>query len=202
MKKILLLAAAVMVSSGAFAQNFEWGIKAGLNLGSLTNMDMEDSNMMRAGLNAGLFGEYVINDFIGIQAELLYSMQGKGFKDGSNKMIFKLDYINLPVLAKLYILEGLSVDLGPQFGYMVSDKCKVETDGASVTIDMNKVEELGEVEIKKFDVSVGMGLSYKTRFGLDVFARYNLGLNTWIKANGSDEKSKNGVIQVGAGYRF
>ena len=205
MKKIILVALAAIVSTGAFAQKFEWGVKAGLNLAKIT--DSGDEAKMRTGLAAGVFGEYVINDLFGIQAELLYSMQGLMFKESEGditiKDVLKGDYINLPILAKFYVLEGLSVDVGPQFGYMVSLKNTLsgipaefedEDEGmVNGTTDLYK-----EDGVKKFDISVGMGLTYKLNFGLDVFARYNLGLT---KVSEGD-KSKNSVIQVGVGYRF
>lgn len=191
MKKIILLAAAVLLSTGAFAQQrgFQWGIKAGLNLATQTKVD---DAKFRPGLVAGAFGEYVINDFFGIQGELLYSMMGAKGKIEGVTVTDKTDYITLPILAKLYILEGLSVDIGPQFGYMISAKAKGAAGDNSAT--RNYYDDVD----KKFDVSAAMGLSYKLNFGLDVFARYNLGLTKL--ADGAD--SKNSVIQVGLGYRF
>lgn len=184
MKKIILAVSIALLSTGAFAQGgFQWGVKAGLNLATITNVD---DAKFRPGLNAGVFGEYVINEFVGIQAELLYSMQGYKFDGTSGKTTAKFDYINLPILAKLYVLENLSVDLGPQFGYMVN-----EERGDMIT-------PANYSAAKDFDVSFAMGASYKLNFGLDVFARYNLGL-TKINETG---KAKNSVIQVGVGYRF
>lgn len=184
MKKLFFAAAAILLSTGAFAQSgIQWGVKAGLNLANVTNVT---DSKFRPGLNAGVFGEYVINDLFGVQAELLYSMQGYKIDLLGENNTAKMDYINLPILAKLYVLEGLSVDLGPQFGYMISAK-------------INDTDVYDDLD-KKFDVSFGMGLTYKLNFGLDVFARYNLGL-TKI-SNDNDDKTKNSVIQVGLGYRF
>ncbi len=184
MKKIILVALAAIVSTGAFAQKFEWGVKAGLNLAKQT--DVTDSKF-RAGFTAGAFGEYVINDYFGVQGELLYSQMGYKNEAGDIKNTFKSDYIVLPILAKFYVLEGLSVEVGPQFGYMISAKDK---QGDNDAVDLyDRVD-------KKFDVAAAMGLSYKINFGLDVFARYNLGLTKL------DADNKNGVISVGVGYRF
>ena len=189
MKKIILVVSAVLLSTGAFAQQrgFEWGVKAGLNLANWTKTD---DAKFRPGLVAGVFGEYVINDFLGVQGELLYSMQGFKVKEDGETATNINDYLVLPILAKFYILEGLSVDIGPQFGYMLSAKVKYDGDSESY---------YDEDGLKKFDVSVGMGLSYKLNFGLDVFARYNLGLT---KIGDGDSKVKNSVINIGVGYRF
>ncbi|MCL2561680.1 MAG: PorT family protein [Rikenellaceae bacterium] len=198
MKKILLVVvAALFVSTSAFAQrktcSFEWGVKAGFNLSNIT--EQSEAKFLPS-FAAGLFGEYVINDFLGVQAELLYALEGYKVDEVEVKGDDKRGYIQLPIFAKLYILEGLSIDIGPRFGYAVSAKMSFDVDA----------EDFGEfsgsyydmAEFNKFDAAAVLGASYKFRFGLDVFARYNLGLTKiW---DGAD--SKNQSILVGLGYRF
>jgi len=192
MKKLIILAALIIMSASVFAQGIEWGAKAGLNMATETHTrSLKGSNVkMRPGLFAGVFGEYVISDYFGIQGELLYSMMGIKVKnldfggDKTDYVTYKTDYIVLPVLAKLYVAEKLSLDLGPQFGYMISAKA----DGTSYYDYVDK----------KFDVSFGMGLSYRLSSKFDISGRYNLGLTKL--AEHSD--NKNSVIQFGIGYRF
>jgi predicted porin len=216
MKKLFFVVAAALVSTGAFAQNFSYGVKAGLNLSDVSkyNDDAEGADKgMRMGFHAGLVGEYQVNDFWGLQAELLYSQQGTKFtaKVGDGKMVTKLDYVNLPVMAKLYLYEGLSLEVGPQFGYLMSAKEKIS--GFPAESEMNgevnllDEKEVGEKDLlKRMDVSAAVGLSYKFAFGLDVSARYNLGLTKVSdKMYDNNEKKispKNNVVMVGLGYRF
>ena len=192
MRKLLFVLSALLISTGVFAQSFEWGAKSGLNLSTVTNTD---GAKMRPGLHIGVFGEYGINDFLGIQGELLYSMMGtKGATMGGAIEItptYKTDYVVLPILAKVYLTEKFSLDIGPQFGYMVSAKLKL-SDGSNPGYDLYKNID------NKFDLSVGMGLSYKLPYNIGVSARYNLGL-TEINEGA---KPKNGVIQFGISYRF
>lgn len=185
MKKIILAAAAlVMCISGASAQGFDWGIKAGLNLATLTKVD---DAKMKPSMYAGVFANFmVIDDLLDIQPEVLYSRQG--YKDGD--FYARLNYLNIPVLAKLHILNKLTLDLGPQFGIMLNAKGKEKIDGNTVKGDLDG--------LKNFDVSFAMGLTYRIISMLDVSARYNLGL-TKVNDMG-DEKAKNSVIQVGVGY--
>ncbi len=181
MKKIILIAALFTVSaSAAFSQNIEWGAKAGLNLSTVTKVD---DSKMRAGFYAGVMAEHVINDFWGIQGELLFSQMGTKY-DGTD-IAEKNSYIVLPVLAKLYVAPLLSIDLGPQFGYMIS----AQYDDHNVYKDVDN----------KFDVSFAMGLSYKIGGRFDITGRYNLGLT---KVGEGDESGKNSVLQFGVGYRF
>lgn len=182
MKKITLLIAALALSMGAFAQDWEFGAKAGINLAKNTKTTGENR---RTGFYAGVFAEKVISDYFGVQGELLYSQAGSKAKGSGVSVLLKTNYLALPILAKIYVAPNLSVDLGPQFGYMVSGKLD------KLVIYKN---------LKKFDVSWAAGLSYKISGRYDLSARYNFGLTKVSKD--STVKSKNSVISFGVGYRF
>ncbi len=114
----------------------------------------------------------------------------EGFFSGTAKV----DYINVPLMAKFYVGEGgFSVEAGPQVGFLLS--AKVEYDGGE-----EDVKDL----LKSTDFGVNLGLGYKMENGLNFGARYNLGLSN---ANDSDDldggaEYKNSVIQVSVGYFF
>ena len=193
MKKIILLAAvAVMAAVGANAQSFEWGAKAGVNMARQT-VFVEPAGLGggmktkgRTGLYAGVFAERVFGKRLGLQGELLYMQLGMSGKTGSHTYGTKTDYLVLPVLAKVYVWRGLSVEAGPQFGYMLS----ANGVGGSKNDDFNY--------LKKFDMSVAAGLSYKIAGRYDISARYNVGLTKL--SDHSD--AKNASISLGLGYRF
>lgn len=184
MKKIILLALALSLSFGAFAQ-FSWGVKAGLNITSITGDDVDAKS--KVGFNAGAFAEYSINDWFAISPELLYSAQGcKGDVDEAD-VALRFNYINIPILAKFYVLEKLSVETGPQLGFVVSAKAKADDVTAKMDSDF----------YNSFDFSWAVGATYN--FG-KVFAnaRYNFGLTDVVK----EATNKNSVFQIGVGYRF
>jgi hypothetical protein len=206
MKRLLLLTATLFVATGAFAQNFQWGIKAGVNIANVTNSDnMAD---FKPALYAGLFTEFILGKHIGIQPELVYSQQGfmtttdlsgtgmGGVVDAK----YRMNYLNLPILVKLYVVKYLSIDFGPQFGYSLSRN--VVIDGRTIELDeaMDAANEILGTNYKfnDFDVSFAVGLSYKIEGKFDISARYNIGLNDYVKG----DPSKHSVIQVGFGYRF
>ena len=60
-------------------------------------------------------------DKVGIQADLLYSQQGAEFDAGE----FDLSYVNIPVVLKYYLVQGLNIQAGPQFGFVVDDKISI-----------------------------------------------------------------------------
>ncbi len=194
MKKLILVVAAALVSTGAFAQDnsrgMEWGVKAGLNLAKMSKVS---DSKMRAGFYLGAFGEYGFGETFGVQAELLYSQMGVKTGKGDNTTTIKADYLSLPILAKLYLVHGLSLDLGPQFSYLISAKSRQEVGGHKTTYNWYKDEDTN-----KFDIGFAMGLSYRITTQFDVSARYNLGLTETVK----DSKMKNNVFALGVGYRF
>lgn len=192
MKKVILLAAVLAMSASAAFSQASFGLKGGLNLANLTNNDGEAD--MKASVYAGGFMEFRINDFFAISPELIYSRQGFHMEESGTKMNLRLNYLNLPILAKFYVTERLSVDVGPQVGCLLNTKLWMKSGGETATVDPNDYWELDE---NSLDVSFAIGLTYN--FGnIFVQGRYNLGLTEYAK----DADSKNSVIQFGVGYRF
>lgn len=191
MKKLILTVAALTVSTCAFAQ-LNLGIKGGLNFSNIrdTHTDFKTS------IYIGAFSEFHLNDFLSFQPELIYSRQGGFDKIGGIKYWERLNYLNIPLMAKFYVFEDrLSIDTGPQFGFMLNGRLKAK-DGSTVILT-----KIPSSERKTFDVSWGFGVSYKLSYRFDVSCRYNLGLTKCLDSIGN-HKPKNGVIQLGAGLRL
>lgn len=154
---------------------------------------------MLTGFYVGAVAEIKFNDKFSVQPELVYSAQGvkqeynETFAGMTINETFtsKFDYINIPIMAKYYVYEGLSVELGPQFGFLV----KAETKVGGEKVDVKD-------STKSFDFGVGAGLAYDLANGFFANARYNFGLTDVAKNNESNDTFKNGVIQVGVGYKF
>lgn len=190
MKKILLMAEWMLASVASYAQQavgtFTLQPKIGMNVASLTKCDGCDP---RIGLAAGVEAEYQATDIFSVSAGLIYSMQGNKAKEEGVTLTTKLDYINIPILANVYVTKGLAVKLGVQPAFNVSDKQKLSGGKASV--------EAEDVGAESFDFSIPVGLSYE--YNNVVFdARYNFGVTNI--ADGGD--SKNSVFQFTLGYKF
>lgn len=190
MKKILLMAVVMLASVASYAQQavgtFTLQPKIGMNVASLTKCDGCDP---RIGLAAGVEAEYQATDIFSVSAGLIYSMQGNKAKEEGVKLTTKLDYINIPILANVYVTKGLAVKLGVQPAFNVSDKQKLSGGKASV--------EAEDVGAESFDFSIPVGLSYEFN-NVVIDARYNFGVTNI--ADGGD--SKNSVFQFTLGYKF
>lgn len=189
MKKLILMAVMALATVSSFAQHavgtFTIQPKVGLNLANVTKGDGD----IRVGAVAGAEFEYQISDIFSLSAGALYSMQGcKGEVEGYDATV-KLDYLNIPILANVYVAKGLAVKLGIQPGFNVTSKASVEKSGTKVTTDLDGIESV--------DFSIPIGLSYEiNNFVID--GRYNLGVSKIM--DGSD--SKNSVFQFTLGYKF
>lgn len=197
MKKILVVAALMLSSVSTFAQHavgsFNLQPKVGVSIANLTELKDTDP---RVGVVAGVEGEYQASDIISVSAGVLYSMQGSKYEyellNQKYKSTNKLDYINVPIMANVYVTKGLAVKLGVQPGFNVSSSNKQEVNtfagSGSSTFD---------VKAKSVDFSIPVGLSYEyNNFQLD--ARYNWCLTKAFE-NG---KAKNSVFQITLGYKF
>ena len=189
MKKILVVAALMLSSVSTFAQHavgsFNLQPKVGVSIANLTEIKGTDP---RVGVVAGVEGEYQASDIISVSAGVLYSMQGaKGNIGNSNDATNRLDYINVPIMANVYVVKGLAVKLGVQPGFNVSNKIKKN--------NLNAVDN--SIKAQSVDVSIPVGLSYEySNFQLD--ARYNWGVSKALKWS----DAKNSVFQITLGYKF
>lgn len=165
------------------AQDFKFGAKAGINFANDTgDGEFNTGSKAKAGLHLGGVAQMGITEKFAVQGELLYSMQG--FKD---EVTHKLDYINIPLLVNYFIIDGLSLQAGPQFGFNVHDSYK-EGDG-----------EEGSLDAKGFDFGAALGAQYEFPAGLFVQGRYYIGVTDFIDY---DTPSKNAVVSLSLGYFF
>ena len=189
MKKLLVMAAVMLASVAAYAQHavgsFTLQPKVGMNIANLTDADDADA---RIGFVGGLETEYQATDIFSLSAGVLYSMQGCKYDNDKVKTTSKLDYINIPIMANVYVAKGLAVKLGVQPAFNVNSEVKVSGGKYSTSAD---------VDAKSFDFSIPVGISYENS-NVVLDARYNWGLTK--VADGSD--SKNSVFQITLGYKF
>ena len=180
MKKLLVMAAMMLSSVGAFAQYSAGDVtvqpKVGLNVASVTT----DGADYKAGFVGGAELEYHVSPLIGISGGLLYSNQGFKVSEDHVSATWSPGYLNIPVLANFYVAEGLALKAGVQPGFMVAKD------------DANDA-------VKTFDLSIPVGISYEyMNFCLD--ARYNIGCTKVWDVDNVD--GNNSVFQITLGYKF
>ncbi len=189
---IALLALLVVGSGMTFAQEKRWsfGPKVGANITSISNIDAQS---WRGGVNVGAFAMYRYNDYLGFQADALFSMMGTDFKEGAN---LRLNYISIPILAKLYLYKTLNLELGPQIGFNVFDQYNVGDNTSITDHDMYNTMDVGFVAGLGYEFNL-IGLNFMTE------ARYVAGFTNPIKSEYNNGKnSKNQMVQLSLGLIF
>lgn len=193
MKKVLLMAVALMATMSVSAQQMFIKPMVGATLSTLTKVD---DSKMRFGIVGGAEFGYQIAEPFAVTAGVLVAMQGVNGKDTDvlKDMSTSLTYLNIPILANYYIVPGLAIKAGIQPGFLLSQKSKYSWKSGTTWIDEENTSTSG---MKKVDISIPLGLSYEiSDFVID--ARYNLGLTK--VADESD--SKNSVIMLTVGYKI
>ena len=202
MKKIILTAVAVFGFAFANAQEVKFGVKGGLNIANVSG-DVE-GNKSRIGYLVGGFAEIKISEKFSIQPELLYSAQGVNFKEEGIGFSYEgkqnNGYLNIPVMAKVYVTPKVSIEVGPQIGFLLNSKSKVEgTEDGDVIFSG---EEDTKDDFESTDFGLNFGLGYDLTEKLSIGGRYNLGLSNILKDAEEGEKVKNSVFSFSLGYKF
>ena len=175
------------VSTAKSQEYVNFGAKGGINFANMSETNFGD-NKIRRGLHLGLLAEVYLANKLSIQPEVLYSSQGMRANPnddvvGSTIEEFKFDYIQIPVLGKLYLTTALSLEAGPSFNFLINEKI------GSINYDSGSSFELGGA----------FGISYKIGNGLFGSARYLQGITNAYKKE-YRRHSKNTGFQLGVGF--
>jgi hypothetical protein len=183
MKKTLL-AVAILLSVGTYAQKFQLGAKAGVNISNFTGGDF-DAVKKKAliGFHGGLYLRFSFLKF-SIQPEMMISTQGATIDSVSGGSYdWKVTYATIPVMLQYKFSGGFFVEGGPQVAFKISDNIEDES--------------IGEFA-KNLDLSLAAGLGYRGKKGFGIGGRYTVGISRvgdFQPSSGIDPDFKNGVIQ-------
>lgn len=182
-----------------------------------TNPGTGDKSKWHAGFLVGLDAEYRASDLLGVSLGAYYSRQGLRYPDfqiaepdqanaygGYKHFDIDFNYIQVPLLAKVYLVPQFAVQAGVQVGFACGDgKSKyeythmVKEPNGSITYNETMSQE-GSYK-SKTDVSIPIGVTYEY-MNVVLDARYNIGL---VKVGEGDMAGyKNKALTISVGYRF
>ncbi|WP_298554871.1 porin family protein [uncultured Algibacter sp.] len=211
---IVILSLVLTVNS----QDIKFGAKGGINFASASG-DIKSTGS-RTALHFGGMAEIPLSTEFYLQPELLFSSQGYKVANGTGT----LNYLNLPIIGKYYVNEELSIEAGPQIGYLLSATIQVDnintggntntpTTGSSEratnakssnanssAVSNNAIEQDISNFFNSTDISFGIGAGYKLENGINISARYNFGLSNI--SSDSSENVKNSLFMLSVGYFF
>ncbi len=151
------------------AQNFEGSLLGGLNATQVSGDEL--GGFDKLSFFGGVGVEYPFNDQWGIEAEMLYSRKGSqvGNQDDFNQSNLlweklKVNYVEVPFLAKYHHNENLSFHLGPSIGYLISYEVIPGNDD--------------QRDFKNFEIGFYGGLDYHFADRFSLLIRYGNSLDS------------------------
>jgi hypothetical protein len=103
-------------------------------------------------------------------------------------------------MAKYYIIDNFSVEVGPQFGINV--KAESETNVTSGNDQVDSTLDVSDA-IETLDISLGAGVAYDLPMGVFFQARYMFGVTNISEAqNFVGDELTNSNLSISVGYKF
>ena len=178
MKKlfVLLFLLCVVVKGMAQQEVRSWRFEPhmGVSFTNLTNSRLDTKN----GWIFGVGAQYQFDEKLSVVTGVDYATYGA--KD--NNASLNLGYIDVPLLAKFYVYNGLSVHTGVELGYNVYD---------------GRTDFLLFSEANKFAAGIPVGLGYDFKH-FTINAQYYFGLTKAYK----DFNYKNRGVKITLGYKI
>ena len=227
MRRLFLLSLFVLSVFAVQAQP-KWGTwsvvpHVGVSFANLTNDaihvadDRISHSQTRIGFSGGADVYYQLTDKLALSGGVAYTQAGCNFEDVPADLsarsgtvfhdsYFNLGYVDVPLLAHVYISKGLAFSLGFQPSFLTKATAHAEmqdyetNESGGIKYDKNEVSE-GSAKhwYKKTAFAIPVGISYEYE-NVMLMARYNFGLSNVYNHDLGDSKNK--VITVSVGYKF
>ena len=173
MKKLtFILLFSLLVSSSLFAQ-VSVGIKAGGALsGHAIEGDSQGEGDFKPTYLGGVFVSVPLTDNFSLQPEVLYINKGNQGGIPGFTQRYNLHYINLPIMLQYHVLDRLTVELGPELGYLLS----TGDNSGFVISNTPSFDDRLLASYQDLDVALNVGVGYMLSDRWSVNVRYNLGI--------------------------
>lgn len=151
----------VFYNSSVFAQEFDAGLKAGINSSKVTGTYAT----AKTGYVYGVFIEIKFKNQIGIHVEGLIAQQNSSRGD----LDIEMTYFKVPLVCKYHTSNKFNFYAGPQLGFVIDDNFNeflIPQDGGT---DQLKSEPI--------DISGVIGIGYEIINGLCLDGRFDFGFN-------------------------
>jgi len=195
----MLLSISIILLTGTAQAQIRYGVKAGVNFSTLKFSDDYAKKSSLIGYHAGVLMDVKISDKFVFQPEVLFSTQGvkrkvevrQNAEDQfhSATLKTKINYLNLDLMMKYYVIKKLDLEAGARIGLMLSAWNVLEV----YRTELNDVQPI--------DYGVNLGAGYDFTDHISVGVRYYYGLFN-ISKYSHDENVGNRVFGVSGVYKF
>jgi len=196
----LMLVSLTALNAQSNYGEFRWGLKAGANFASVTNLSEGiEKDKGRAGFVGGAFAKIPLKHFVSIRPELLFHMKGATL-DIPNDIVgrnlnvkFATNYIELPVSLDFDLPYFLDFHAGVQGSLLISKNLKV---------DGTEIEDSENFESSEFGWHIGTGIDLGN---IGIHVRFQQSLTSFFDAfqdGTGDIKPRNWGISLTGAYMF
>lgn len=187
MKKSILLLLILLGTLGLNAQDFGFGLVAGLDVANtrITNIPSSyDGNrpyhpLIAFNINAHI--NFKSKSFWAVSIEPGFIQKGELIRyddDDKNKDVRIINnYIQVPVFVDFFPTKRLSLSVGPEFAVMLNAKAKSKDDS----------NDISDMYDEKFEISAIVGINYNVIKYIDIGLRYSRGLTHILAFSFIDE---------------
>ena len=199
MKQFFISFLTLIIAGTAFAQdgqplNIEFGPKIGASItGFRTPRRFAEGDLSpRLLAHFGAFGSATVADRLRLQGELLFSLQGATeFSEFANSKIrISVNYLNVPIILKYELIDGLWVYVGSQPGILLASKGKVLEGQFEGTYD-------NKDDTRALDLAFLLGASFEIIDNVVIEARHNIGV---LDLDKDAPIFRNRVFHISVGY--
>lgn len=197
----VLMAGAAGTAKAQSPVNF--GLKGGINLANFTNTEADTE--VRSGFTGGISMDISLPGApLGIETGAYYSQMGAEISDNGLEGSYNLDYIQVPLLAKInFGLPGPATPhllVGPYMGFNINAEAELSEGGTSVSSDISD-----QVNDTDFGGIAGLGIDFNVGLTkLSAQARYGFGLTGVFdgELSADDEDVRNSAVSLVLGIQF
>lgn len=183
--KHILLSLAFVMSIGFLNAQLTYGVTGALNLSSYkesaSGISITSAN--RTSFVLGGILNYEIQEGFSIVSGLQVGGMGGSYMGE----VFKLNYLQIPLLAKYSLTDKIFLNAGPQLGVLLSAKVGGE--------DVKS-------EFTSTDVQLVGGGGFQITDNIGALLRYGFSLSNVAAGSGTGVSSKNRMISLGLAYTF
>ena len=182
MKKIYLIAITLILVGSLNAQaQLKLGLKAGPSFPTLNETSGTFDITNNSGWHAGGMVEIKL-PILGIQGDIIYSQTSADVVDANSvKSTIKSSTVDIPVVAKLYLLKIITIQAGPQFAFLTSS-----------TWDDQSIKDNMNISNVRFVAGLGVALG-----PVDIHGRFIFPSQTEFADLSGEFKNSNIQLSVG-----
>jgi hypothetical protein len=220
-----MAAALLFIGTAGYAQRVAFGFKAGVNLANLVT-DLDDRGIdykWKTGFHIGAGINWEVSDNFSINPDLLYSLKGTiqkvdltyptfisgvgtaSLNDQSESDV-SLSYVELPVWFRYKFENGFYANAGFYLAgrvgyYTTTERRTTQTVPGQTPVTKTESSNSSDDDDWAFmDFGLKFGAGFKTEFGFDISAHYDMGLVNLDVDPAEDFYFQNRVIGVTLAY--